>query len=61
VLVLAWLVAAALAAAEVSGMLSSMAPLVLAVSEYAGSAPVSAGTALGKVELGAAGSVVGST
>ena len=59
VLVLAWLVAAALAAVEVSGMLSSLVLLALAASEYAVSAPVSAGTALCKVELGAAGSVVG--
>ena len=35
-------------------MLSWLVPLVLAVSEYAVSVPVSAGTALGKVELGAA-------
>lgn len=48
-------------ATEVSGMLSWLVPLVLAVSEYAVSVPVSAGTALGKVELGAAGSVVGWT
>jgi len=59
--VLAWLVAAALAVAEVSGMLSSVPSLVLAASEYAVLAPVSVGTALGKVELGAAGSFVGWT
>jgi hypothetical protein len=59
VLALTWLVATASVVAEVLEISDSLTMLVLIVFEYAVSAPVSVGTALGNVELGAAGSVVG--
>jgi hypothetical protein len=61
VLTLVWLVATASLVVEVLEAPPPPTIVVLVVSEYVVSAPVSVGTALGKVELGAAGSVVGCT